>query len=117
MAVSPQIHFAIERSSTLLTSERFESEVLTAVRNEIGRLAKAFATLATFMGFLSRMNKHVFLHVRLLMKPFPAVITRERPDIGVNEHVRRQGRGAFEMLSTGFALEYLNTGVRFFMLR
>lgn len=91
--------------------------MLAAVRDEIGRLAEALATLPAFVRFLSCMYQHVFLHVRLLVKSFPAVLARERSDISVNQHVSGQSRRAFEMLPTGLALEYLNSGMSFSVLR
>lgn len=69
------------------------------------------------MGLLSCVHEHVFLHVRLLVKSLAAVITREWPDVGVDQHMRGQGRGALKMFATGLALEYLNRRMRLPMLR
>ena len=91
--------------------------MLSAVSNEIRRLAETFATLPAFVGFLPGMHEHVFFHVRLLMKSFPTIIARKRPDISVNQHVGGQGRGTFEMLSTCLALKYLDIVVSFSVLR
>lgn len=82
MTVPPQIHFAVERPSAL-TSKRFESKMLAAVCNKIGGLAKTFATLTTLVRFFPGMHKHMFLHVRFLVKPFATVIARKWPDISV----------------------------------
>lgn len=59
----------------------------------------------------------MLLHVRLLVKSLAAIITRERPDVGVDQHVSGQGRGAFEMFAARLALEYLNSGMRLPVLR
>ena len=47
----------------------------------------------------------VFLHVRLLMEPLPAVLTRVRPRVRVDEEMRRQRRRPFERLSALLTLE------------
>ena len=69
------------------------------------------------MWFLSCVNEHVFLHVRLLMKSLAAVIARKRSDVCVDQHVRGQGRGALEMFTASLALEYFNSGMRLPVLR
>lgn len=86
--------------------------MFTAVSDEIGRLTKTLSTLATLVGLLSCVHEHVFLHVRLLVKSFAAIIARKWPDVGVNQHMRGQGRGTLEMFTTSLALEYLNSSVR-----
>lgn len=91
--------------------------MFTAVSDEIGRLTKALAALATLVGLLSCVHEHVFLHVGFLVESFAAIITRERSDVGVDEHVRGQGRGTLEMFTTSLALKYLNSGVRLPVLR
>jgi len=59
----------------------------------------------------------MFLHVRLLVKSFAAIIARKWPDVGVNQHMRGQGRGTLEMFTTSLALKYLNSSVRLPVLR
>ena len=73
--------------------------------------------MATLVGLLSRVHEHVFLHVRLLVKSFAAIITRKWSDVGVNQHVRGQSRGTLEMFTTSLALKYLNSGMRLPVLR
>lgn len=88
MVMYPQIDLPVKPSSADLAREGFESHVLSAVCNEIGRLAKAFATMSTFVWFLTRVYQCMLFHVRLLMKAFTAILARKRPDICVDQHVR-----------------------------
>lgn len=69
------------------------------------------------MWLLACVHEHVFLHVGFLVKSFAAIITRERSDVSVNQHVRGQGRRTLEMFTTSLALKYLNSGVRLPVLR
>ncbi len=50
------------------------------------------------------MDVSVFLHVGFLMEPLPAVLTRIRSRVRVNQQVSRERRRPFERLSTLFAL-------------
>lgn len=49
----------------------------------------------------------VFLHVRLLVESFAAVLTGVRPGVRVDQQVRRQGGGAFERFAALLALKDL----------
>lgn len=63
------------------------------------------------------MHEHVLLHIRLLVKSFTTIITRKWSDVGVNQHMGGQGRGALEMFTTSLTLKYLNSGMRLPVLR
>ena len=58
-----KVDFPVKGLATGFTGKRLETHVLSAVCDQVGRLAKAFTTLPTVMRFLSGVNKRVFLHI------------------------------------------------------
>lgn len=53
---------------------------------------------------LTSMDVGVFLHVRLLMEPFTAVLAGIRPGVAVDQQVRWQRAGPLERFPALFAL-------------
>lgn len=61
---------------------------------------------------LTRVYVRVLLHVGLLVKPFPAELTRVRPRVRVYQQMRGQRGRPLERLAALFALEQLFHAVR-----
>lgn len=100
-----QVHFSLEGSSADVTGKRLESRVFPAMGDQVGGLAEGLAAHFALVGFFTGVNVGVLLHVRLLVKPLPAVLARIGPSVRVNEQVRGQRRGALEPLPALLALE------------
>ena len=58
--VSSEVHFPLERFATRRATEWFEPGVFPAVGDEVGRLAEGFATMSTFVRFLSCKDKNLW---------------------------------------------------------
>lgn len=96
--VLSQVGFVLEAGEA--TGAVGRPGVFSAVGDEIGALAKSFATDLTDMGFLSGVYESVFLHIRFLVEPLPTVLAGKRPDVGVYEQMCGEGGGALEHLPT-----------------
>lgn len=105
LVVPAEIHLTLEALGTNVTSERFEARVFPAVGDQVGALAERFATHLAFVGLFTGVNVGVFLHVRLLVEPFAAVLTRVRPRVRVDEQVRGESGGALECFATHLAFK------------
>lgn len=90
LLVSPQIHLSLETFAAEVAAERFVSGVFPAVRYEVGALAERLPAHLAFVWLFTCVDEGVFLHVRLLMEPFAAVLAWVRPRVGVDKQVSRQ---------------------------
>lgn len=89
LLMPPKVHFPLKCSATEFAGKGLEARVLAGVSDQVGTLAERFAADLAFVGFLASMNVSMFLHIRLLVEPFPAVLARVGSGIGVDKQMSR----------------------------
>lgn len=81
LLVLPQVHFMLEAVKASWAAVGPVIPVLSAVGDEVGALAECFATYLTHVGLLPGVDEGVFLHVRLLVEAFAAVLAGIGPGV------------------------------------